>query len=105
MAQDTLDVTDLAPLCAARAAALRAYDNACNADGVPGSVWRLIAADLDVACDALEPRVGAAHLSGTRARAFDARGRGLFADRMVDAAAKQWAQRQSIPVIVVMVVS
>lgn len=92
---------DLATLCAARAKALRAYDTACQADGVTGSVWRLIASDIDAACDALESRVGADHLRSTRARARDARERAVYAERMVDQVAAQYRRRQSIPVIVV----
>ena len=97
---------DLATLCAARAKALRAYDEACNSDGVPGSVWRLIGSDIAAACDALESLVGAEHLRSTRARAHDAsQVRATYADRMVASAAATWARRQSIPTIIVEVVS
>lgn len=101
----TLASADLATLCAARTAALRVYDAACYADGVAGSVWRLIASDITAACDALEGHVGAEALRSTRARATDASQRGQYADRMVAAAARQWASRQSVPVVAIEVAS
>jgi L-alanine-DL-glutamate epimerase-like enolase superfamily enzyme len=87
--ENALNPVTVAPdLIAARSAALSAYNDAVNDDGVSASTWDAIARELAVV---------AAQLAGdraefVRARSVDAIGRGNYARQMVAAARRMAVQ-------------